>query len=71
MNLRDLGLILARTTLEGLGRDFATNVSTLSYLCRERNLRNWSHQPTDITYVNSEGIRNFKQSLLQESSGTM
>jgi hypothetical protein len=35
------------------------------------NLRDGSHKSTDIADVDSEGIGNLEQSLLEESCGTM
>ncbi|KAH0356971.1 hypothetical protein KCU81_g743, partial [Aureobasidium melanogenum] len=36
-----------------------------------RSSGTWSHQTTDLADVNTESIRNIKQSLLQESRGTV
>src|SRR6478735_5512733 len=39
-------------------------------ICRG-NLRNWCHESTNLADVDTESIRHLKQTLLQESSGTV
>ena len=66
MDLRDLRLVLAGTTFKGLCVDFTALRLVFSFNIpglKEGNLRNWGHEPTDITHMNSERIRNFEQSF--------
>jgi hypothetical protein len=73
-DLCDFGLVLARSALELilLERAGSALVNIFSVLARsEKNLRNGSHQTANLANVDTESIRNVKQSLLQESRGTV
>ena len=75
MDLRDLGFVLARSAFERILLQVSMPRQPLEAphtpLSSRFNLRNRGHQPTDVTNVNSEGIRHFEQPLLQESACTM
>ena len=66
VHLRDPRLVLTRPTLECILLkipDVKVSVgfnSALTSLVNKRNLRNRSHQPTDITYVHPERIRHLE-----------
>ena len=59
-DLCDLGLVLARSALELVLLERAVNALANMFIQRmvneEKNLRNRSHQTTDLTDVNTESI---------------
>lgn len=71
MDLRDLGLVLARPALERLVLEVAVirvsqGVRSIGARRRDFNLRNRRHQSANLANVHAERVGNLKETLLQE-----
>jgi hypothetical protein len=72
VHLRDLVLVVASLALERILLEFARILSAHPIKKEARlNLRNWRHEPTDVTNVDSERITNIKETFFQETASSM